>query len=245
RYLDGVVALNALIIERLKKTFPFAKAQYLVGPSGVDPALFRAHDRSEARRHIDVEEGMPIVMYTGRFIAWKGLEIIPEAAGLVSDARWYMVGGTREQFEKLTKAKAPANMVFVEHVPQQDISWWLAAADVLLVLGTKRDPLSFSYTSPMKLFEYLLSERPIIASDTPAIRQAVSEQEVIFYEPDNAESLAEQVRAALLQTGGVREKIGHARVKGEQFSWKGRAQRILQLISEHYDSKGSTVASHT
>jgi glycosyltransferase involved in cell wall biosynthesis len=82
----------------------------------------------------------------------------------------------------------------------------------------------------MKLFEYLLSERPIVAGETPAIRQIVSAEEVSFYSPDDAASLARAVGEAALHPETMAGKIAAAKRKGLSASWSSRAQRILSFI---------------
>lgn len=231
RNARGVFAINSLIIEEFKKKFPRSRASYLCEPNGVDSELFAPHDRSEARVRLGLPIDTKIALYTGRFFGWKGLEILPEAAKKDVSIDWYIVGGTREEFCAVAGVESvPENMHFMGSQAQAEIPWWLASADALIVLGTRRDQQSYFYTSPMKLFEYLLSERAIVASDTPAIRHIVSHEEVFMYEPDTAESLVRAVREAVTPSGSVEKRISAARRKGRTFSWKGRAERILSNI---------------
>jgi glycosyltransferase involved in cell wall biosynthesis len=108
--------------------------------------------------------------------------------------------------------------------------YYISAADALVVLGTIRDPQSYWYTSPMKLFEYLLSERPIVASSTPAIREIVTESEVFLYEPDTAASLVSEVRSALVDHTGARTSAAHT--LGLTYSWGARAKRITGFLED-------------
>lgn len=232
RYVRGVFAINSLIIEEFKQKFTKSKPQYLSEPNGVDTELFASRDKHEARMRLGLPLEATIALYTGRFFGWKGLEILPQAAAHMSTIDWYMVGGSREDFLKVTGlTTVPANMHFIGSQAQAEIPWWLAAADALIVLGTKRDQQSYFYTSPMKLFEYLLSQRPIVASDTPAIRQVVSEKEVFFYEPDNAENLALTLHTCVSNKDAVSEKVSAAYEKGKTHSWSARAKRILASIT--------------
>ncbi len=234
RRLRGVFAINSLIVEEFKKKFPHSPAEYLAEPNGVDAALFAPRDKAEARRRLGLSPEAKIALYAGRFFSWKGLEILPQAAARTPGVEWHIVGGTREEFREVARAKElPALMHFQDVVEQSEIPWWLAAADALIVLGTKRDRQSFYYTSPMKLFEYLLSKRAVVASATPAVREIVSDTEVFFYEPDSAEDLARQVLRAVLPTPERESTISRAYAAGERHSWQGRAERILAFIASH------------
>ena len=238
KHLRGVFAINHLIIDEFKQKFSFSHASYLAEPNGVDIELFAPRNKAEARVRLGLPPDVKIALYVGRFFEWKGLEILPQAAELVPEIEWRVVGGDLEEFCRVTGCAAvSSHMRFFGSVEQVLIPWWLAAADALVVLGTKRDRQSYFYTSPMKLFEYLLSERAIVASDTPAIRQIVSEQEVFLYEPDNAQSLAAAVREAVLQTADTQERISKARRKGEIHTWGGRARRILESMKDSLNER--------
>ena len=59
---------------------------------------------------------------------------------------------------------AAAALVFMGERPVGEIPLWLRASDALLLLGTNKNEDSSRYTSPMKLFEYMASKTPIVAS---------------------------------------------------------------------------------
>jgi glycosyltransferase involved in cell wall biosynthesis len=82
----------------------------------------------------------------------------------------------------------------------------------------------------MKLFEYMASRRPIVASRTAAIRQIVSSDEVFFYEPDNAADLAEKIKYASQDRSQIRAKTEKAYRKVRDYSWDRRARRVLEFL---------------
>ncbi len=223
----GIITINGLIRDELRNTFPHSRAEYLVEPNGVDAAAFSPMEKSEARRMLGIPAEERLALYTGRFFDWKGLEIISAAAGEAPEVSWRLVGGTTEEYKALVPGEVPQNIRFEGERPHQEIRAWLSAADVLVVLGTKRDKQSYYYTSPMKLFEYLCVGRPIVASSTPAMKQIVNEREVFFYEPDDARDLAEKVRYTLTHQS---ERANAARALAKRHSWKERARRILSFI---------------
>jgi len=73
---------------------------------------------------------------------------------------FYFVGGTSATYWRYRKEYVAANMHFVGHVPHEEIPAWQAAADMLIIPNTAQQEISTHYTSPMKLFEYMASERP-------------------------------------------------------------------------------------
>jgi glycosyltransferase involved in cell wall biosynthesis len=231
RALKGVITINTIIRDELRAMFPKTKTAFIVEPNGVDERQFEPLPKEMARTKLGIPADKKIVLYTGRFFEWKGLEIISEAARKSEDINWYVVGGTAEEFKSVTKCfELPKNIIFPGAVPHAMVSTWLSAADALLVLGTARDVQSYQHTSPMKLFEYFVAARPIIASGTPAIRSIVSDTEVQFYEPDNAEDLAAQAIKIIDHPENFTAKVAAAKLLGAAHSWSGRASRITDFI---------------
>lgn len=230
--IKGVIAINKIIIEELKNNFPHSSAQYIVEPNGVDLAQFSTvYNKKDARIKLGLPVDIPIVLYTGRFFDWKGLEILPQAALLTSHIRWQTVGGSKEDFERLVKQTLPENLFFAGGRPHEEMPLWFASADALLVLGTVRDIQSYRYTSPMKLFEYLASRRPIIASNTPAIREIVTEKEVIFYAPDDAQNLAQLAEQAVYDKEKKTQSLTELAFNlAKKYSWSARAKRVSQFM---------------
>lgn len=234
--VDGIITINKIIAKELQNNFPNPKTRYLIEPNGVDLSYFdKKYKKEDARKKFGLPQNVPMVLYFGRFFEWKGLEIIPEVASHTPHIHWQMVGGTKEDFERLVKQPIPQNIFFAGGRPYSEMSTWLATADVLLVLGTSRDIQSFRYTSPMKIFEYMASSRLIIASDTPAIQEIVNDKEVLFYKHDNSKDLEIVLENAIKNQRELSPIIEMAMRHAERASWKARAERIFQFINKNIE----------
>ncbi len=233
RSVRGIITINRYIKRQLMETFSIPSEKIIVHPNGIDLDLFSgAISRDEARLKLGLKKDVAIALYTGQFYDWKGLEILVSLASRLDGIYLYVVGGTPEEFKKLTGInEIPSNMVIAGRAEFKDIPLWLAASDVLAVIGTKKNNYSYLYTSPMKLFEYLAAKRPIVASETPSNKEIVSEKEVLFYEPDNADDFAEKVRFAARNRDAMSSYIDAGLRKAKEFSWENRARRIIEFIN--------------
>ncbi len=232
--VHSVVSTNSLTKMALVQTFAFPQERIIVEPNGVDTKMFISlPSRDEARRKLLLPLTEKIALYVGRLYAWKGLEILPAAGErlLAEDIECYVVGGTADEFEKLSGQKLPKNLHCMGIKGVEEIPLWLAASDVALVVGTAHNIDSFRYTSPMKLFEYVAARVPIVASGTPALKDVLTENEVLFYEPDNAGSLARRIVSAVEDFHESAIRVEQAFQKVQQHTWQKRAERVLAFCS--------------
>ncbi|TSC84123.1 MAG: group 1 glycosyl transferase [Parcubacteria group bacterium Gr01-1014_17] len=230
---QGILTINNIIKNKLCARFVMPSEKVLVAPNGISEEFFKARNISadKARAVLNLPLNRKIALYAGQFYAWKGLEILAEAARRAPAIIFYLAGGTREAFERITDIRdIPANILFGGVRPYTEMPLLMRASDALIVLGTKRDEYSYFHTSPMKLFEYLPVGRPIVAARTPAIVDMVSEKEVFFYEPDNAESMAQVTMEAICNKTSANEKVSVARKLAEKYTWKTRAEAVLTLL---------------
>gem|GEM_PF-162414 len=237
RRVEGLIVINRYIQDILLKNYPFLNHDdIIVYPNGVDLKDFvLSLDKYSARRALGIPADEKVALYVGQLYNWKGLSILPKTIeNLKTEIKIYIVGGDKKQFEKnIEDKKFSSRIIFKGLKPYGEIPLWLAAADVLLLLGTRENPYSFFSTSPMKLFEYMASKRPILAARTPAIESIVSEGEVYFYEPDDAGSLVEKVSYILNNPDEAVVKAEAAYELSKKYEWSKRAGDILRFIENH------------
>lgn len=232
--VKGVVVINNIIKEQIKTTLGTLEEKMIVEPNGIDLELFHAAAKDSARKKLLIPSDRKIIMYCGRFYGWKGLEVLADAVKMLpEDVFVYIVGGTKEEFMKvISRDVISEKLVFPGERPYAEVPTWLSAADGLLVLGTKHDSQSYYYTSPMKIFEYMAIERPIVASSTPAIRDILSSSEAVFYEPDNANDLAEKMSFVANNPDATADKVRAAHRRTQGLTWQERARRVAKFIKE-------------
>ncbi len=234
----GIIAINEAVKEVIEERFS-GPHTILVEPNGVDVEMFNTGiAKSDARKMLGLPIEEKIALFVGRFYAWKDVGILIEAAALTPTILWYVIGGSKEYFMRVTNvATIPINLIICGDKNSIEVPLWLAASDTVLALGTQKNIDSYKFTSPMKVFEYMASNRPIVASKTPALQSILSESEVYFYQPDDASDLAQKVGDAILHK---REEVtSRALVKAKTHAWNNRAGRILGFIEHTLNSSVS------
>ena len=105
---------------------------------------------------------------------------------------------------------------------------YLRAADVLVLPNSAKKEVSKTYTSPMKLFEYMASSVPIVASDLQSLREVLDDSTCYFFISDNSESLATVITKALKDLQAP-AKAARPHEKVQRYTWGNRAESILKL----------------
>ncbi len=237
RHVTGIIATNSEIKEALQTTFGIPDEKFAIEPNGVDLQQFiEPISKDEARRKLSLPASHRIALYVGRFYDWKGLDIIVPAARETPEIDYYVVGGSRDLFCATTGiSDLPPNVIIAGGVENHDIPEWLAAADALLILGTKRFEQSYRFTAPMKVYEYMAADRPIVASDTPALRSMLSATQAVMYSPDDPHDLSQKVNAVIQDGVGVDHMVALAHAALAEHTWQRRAQRISDFMHVQHD----------
>ena len=128
------------------------------------------------------------------------------------------------------KAYANDHVHVIGFQPRERIPHLLMMADVLVLPNSARPKLSSHYTSPLKLFQYMASGIPIVASYLPSIREILTNETCFWFTPDDEEALARQVEYVLTHPDEARTKAAQAQEVVKRYTWDARAKAILASI---------------
>ncbi len=163
------------------------KEKLLVAADAVDVKKFSdiTDTKSVLRKKLNLPDKAFIVTYSGSLglYSWKGWDVFLQALEHVraQNVCFLVVGGAQAEIENIKKNYTDSRFVFAGRVEPEDVRKYLKASDALVIPNKSGDPISEKYTSPMKLFEYMAAEKPIIASDLPSIREVLTDKEAFFF----------------------------------------------------------------
>ncbi|MBS0273126.1 MAG: glycosyltransferase family 4 protein [Proteobacteria bacterium] len=200
--------------------------------NGFEPRRFRSPLSLEnAKQAIGVSPATKTVVYTGRINRKKGLSLILEAAKRLPDILFILVGSYGDGPIE-TVAKDIPNIRIVPWQPEEAVSRYVFAADILLIPPSSQPLAEFGSTVlPLKLFSYMASGRPILAGDTPDLREILKHEENAFLcSADSLESLTAGIRT-LIDDAGLAERLARqALAQSRDFTWEARARTIAAII---------------
>lgn len=204
----------------------------LISPDGVDIEQFQIiESKDEVRIKLRMLREAKLVVYTGHLYSWKGADVLAEAASKLGDDVYVIFVGGTEKDVKLFKNKygGVKNIMILGSRPHREIPMYMRAADVLVLPNSAKEKISRLYTSPMKLFEYMASGTPIVASKIPSICEVLNERNSVLVQPDSPDDLARGVNVALAETKKSSEITEGALDDVKQYSWIKRAEKIKEF----------------
>lgn len=144
-------------------------------------------------------DGRTLVLYAGTFEAYQGLPLLLESFALLDDSfRLLLVGGKEEQVEAMrreTAARGIGDRVVIQgRRPAEEMPWYLACADVLV------SPRSRGTNIPLKIYSYLRSGVPVVATDLYTHTQSIN-GEIAVLTPPEPTAMAAAIRRAAGEEG--------------------------------------------
>ncbi|MBN1424274.1 glycosyltransferase family 4 protein [Candidatus Fermentibacteria bacterium] len=225
------VTSRALQTRAIAMGIPTSRVHYL--PSGADVERIVPQNAAEARRRLGLPMEPAIVEYMG-FVQYDvGLAL--EAFALLRrrgrDAMFLLVGpGSRRIMDLARHAglRVGQDLVVTGPQPSDSMTWWLGAADVLL--------LPFQNTQynlgrgPIKLGDYLASGRPLVTNPVGDVGELLLSWPFGLAADETPEDFADKIEM-LLDDRALRQQMGRtARTVAEgPLSWASSGEQLRNL----------------
>jgi glycosyltransferase involved in cell wall biosynthesis len=177
-----VIVICPSLEETVRDIDPHARTVLIENAPGSAGDLATPAQASEIRRTLGLDPPTRVVLYTGTFEAYQGLDLLFDAMAIVArvrrDARLVLAGGKPDQIEReRARARAAgieAVTIFAGERPPSDIPAYLLAADVLV------SPRSRGTNTPLKIYQYLRAGKPIVATRLLTHTQVLSDDTAIL-----------------------------------------------------------------
>jgi len=234
----GIITISAGLKEVLIKNC-FSKEKVIIAHDGVDAS--RIFDETSLptnkdadRSKLNLPQDKKIVVYVGSFYERKGIYILADAAKILGDEVLIVaLGGNEKELNRMKNyldSNSITNFKMIGY-NVKEAAIYQSVADVLVLPNTSREKVSELYTSPLKLFSYMASRRPIVASDLPSLREVLSENNAILVKPDSPSDLAMGIKKIISNPELANKLSTRAFTDVEEYTWDKRAEKILGFIN--------------
>lgn len=173
-------------------------------------------------------DGKKIILYQGAVNVGRGIEWIMEAMPMVENAVFVVIG-RGDLFDELSKKAEEKiyqdKVFFLGHVPYSELFEYTCSAD----LGTcllEANGLSYYFSLPNRIFDYMQAHVPIIATDFPEIRKVVS-----TYKTGRVTNSKDPKVLAKIITEMLNEKVDDNIFENAlaNFSWEKEAETLIKI----------------
>jgi glycosyltransferase involved in cell wall biosynthesis len=198
----------------------------------------------QIRQQLGLTSGVPLVLYTGTFEAYQGLDLLFDSMTHVlarrPETRLVLAGGRPEQIEMARRQAAAAGIgaatIFAGQRPAEEIPAYLDAADVLV------SPRSLGTNTPLKIYQYLRSGRPIVATRLLTHTQVLSD-EVAFLTDATPQGFGDGILAAFADPDRARSVGARARQLAEtKYSYEAYLARTRQACAHLFGDRAPQMA---
>lgn len=204
---DLAIVINSRLEEAARRVRPRLAVHRLEDPPLV--SALTAIDRAAAvdlRRELKIGDAQ-VALYTGNFEPYQGVDLLGAAVALAGGAVVVFVGGEDEDVAA-AKGRITAESLdrcrFVGKQPPEALPKWMALADVLV------SPRTLGGNTPFKIYTYLASGKPIVATRLDTHTQVLSDETAFLVEP-TARGLGEGIANALANPVERARRAGHGR----------------------------------
>lgn len=195
-------------------------------------------NRQDSRKSLGIKSKGKLVVYAGSLYQDRGIGDILRLAEAFPDVMFYVLGGpekNKQYYRTLSERRDLKNVIFKGHLPHYKVKEYLYAADVLLMLWSSQIP-TINICSPLKLFEYMASERIIVGYGFPTIKEILVDEETAFLaNPDSYEDLEGKLRESLLQNYPNKMAKKARSIVLNKYTWENRAKTILDFLRKSED----------
>ena len=216
---DKIFAVSKGVENSLLSEFNISEGKIFLKRNCVDLEVFNSVNNSF---HEDVLDPDKInILYAGSDKAGKGVQFLIDAFKDLDDEKFKLVlaGSIENRYEK-------ENIEVLEWLPESELFTLMRESDVL-VLPSTDNYYQRTYTSPMKLLEYMASKSMVLASDLPTSKE-IAKDTVMYFKPGKSKELSKKLE--MLEYPDCYEgDIDKAyRIIEENYLWNSKSDNIIE-----------------
>lgn len=233
--------IEDIIFPHLKYSYTVCEsiAKYYRNRYGIDMKVvrnipvFKKPDALPENRKIDTH-GKHLLLYQGAVNKGRGVEWLIAAMKLLDECVLYVCGDgdlLADMKSLAASAGVTDRVTFTGRIPADELDYYTAQAELGFVL-LENTGLSYYYSLPNRIFDYMRYGVPVIASDFPEIAAVVGRYNTgeltLDYEPA---SLAQLIRKVIAERNTPAEKKRLADI-AEKFTWENEEKNVLATVEK-------------
>jgi len=237
KYSSVVIAICPYLVEKVARLAPDKKSVLIENTSNLAEEDLSGRDAEarKLRKELNLDHQL-IVLYTGTLEPYQGIDLLLESIGHVTKkfrgAKFLLVGGTEAQIrtwgEVADALGVRESILFTGQRPVEEMPIFLKLSDILV------SPRKNGTNTPLKIYAYISSGKPIVATNLLTHTQVLSPDVAVLTEPD-PEDFARGI-LELIQNPSLRAQLGQnalnlSKTKYNYETYLARTAEVYKLIS--------------
>jgi glycosyltransferase involved in cell wall biosynthesis len=197
------------------------------------PVYKKSDSQFDYYSNLRLEKSKKVLLYQGVVLHGRGLKMIFDFLQTTDDFVLVVIGGGEKltYYKNLSQQLNISNKVFfIGKIPQDKLINYTAGAFVGLTL-IENISLSYYYALPNKLFEYVMAEIPVIATDLPQMKKIIDEYKVGFtIEENNIGQLRETLYKLKDDEKLYNQLKANCRNASEHLNWRKEIFPLIKFL---------------
>ena len=210
-----------------------------------DDLIFVSHDGADP-----FPPASPIIIndqfkvgYVGSLLVGKGMEILIPLAKRCPQVEFHVVGGNEKQIHECSqKSGNIKNLIFHGFKTQNELPSYIISFDAVIApyssyvkVSNKEGANNLAlWMSPLKIFEYMSANKPIIASRLGVITEILQhEKNALLCDPEDLKEWEIAIHRLRDEVGLRKELARNALTNfARHHTWRNRVERILEVLKK-------------
>lgn len=228
KFVDAAICVSQANADYAQNDLGISRV-YVV-PNGSDIELFSPFKKDVAV-YANIPQSFKLIWSGSAEYKWHGLDLIREISSktfeLDKDIAFILIGN---KTEISAKRHWGPNVHILERVDYLEIPRYIASADAGLCLYDEKNLSGKFYFSPLKLFDYMASGLPVIATRVGQIMEVIKKPEEGILVDNDADEIVKQVLYLKGHPKELKRMGTEARLRAEEFYNWGRVGEQTEKI---------------
>jgi glycosyltransferase involved in cell wall biosynthesis len=234
---DHVLTVSTRLAEMLD--IPAVSKDWSVTPNAIRPGQELQESETKTRSDLGINESTFLVGFIGSIFEWHGVDLLIDAIGFLRaknvNVSALIVGDGAIKDDLIQQSQTLGiknHIVWTGTVPHDQIHGLGKLCDCLIM------PKTNMYGSPVKIFEYALCHKPVIAPDASPVREVMENNAHGLIVPPDASEITRAIVHLKNNSQLGAEYANNWRQKVLcQHTWKQNAAVALKLVRGHSNNE--------
>jgi glycosyltransferase involved in cell wall biosynthesis len=237
---DAILVISEELKNQLIDFYNVEPSKIFVSPNGVDVDKFSPKaNKEQIINKYNLSESF-VIGYSGVFNEYHGIDILLKSIKAIlkeiPNAKFLLIGDgeLRKMVDDFVRENSLSDKVIITGlVPFDEVPNYLATCDIL-VSPFKATHNTVFFNSPIKTFEYMAVQKPIVSTQIGQLSKIlVDNHNSLIIEENDSDSLAEKVITLNNDKNISRIIAENARLEAvEKYSWSENYNRIIEIYTK-------------